>query len=517
MNRTLLGLIAAAALLPLSPAQEREATTAAKAKVAEARNAVAAKDTTKAVALLKEAVELDPDLPEALDQFARVATRDEQLKAYERWAREFPDKPVFPSTLANAWEYDDYKKSEAYAKRAIAIDPKYAKAYMTLSLIADASGDQKARVAYLKQAADAQPDDPSWAFYYASAHESSDPVRYRTLMLEVSTRFPNTERGAQALYWLASAAPTTEESIRLSLMLKHDFPPEKFGWSMDRMTEFFELLMRTDPEQALALAKEMSAAAPDDKTWTPLVEYAGSVVQAKKLLAEGKAPEAAMLLQGLKLPRQQNPTPYYLGLAAAQLGSGDAKKAYDTLLGQMGRSPTDDLKAALRSTGAVLGKSGRQVNEDLWSLLDSKAKPAVELDTTRLGDEKKITLADYRGQVVLLNFWYPFCGPCRGEFPFLQSILTKYGSKGFVIISPNVMPAQDALVLPYLSGMHFGFIPVHSSEAWASKAYGARGYPSNYLIDQQGRIVYKPGVIRDAEARRTMELQIEAVLEHAAK
>jgi tetratricopeptide (TPR) repeat protein/peroxiredoxin len=517
MNRTLLGLIAAASLLQLSPAQEREATTGARAKVAEAKTAVAASDTAKAVALLKEAVELDPDLPEALDQFTRVATRDERIKACEAWARKFPDKPVFPSTLADAWEYDDYKKSEAYAKQAIAIDPKYAKAYMTLSLIADASGDQKARFAYLKQAADAQPDDPSWAFYYASAHESSDPVRYRTLMLEVSKRFPNTERGAQALYWLASNAPTAKESIRLSLMLKHDFPPEQFGWSMDRMTEFFELLMRTDPEQALALAKELSAAAPDDKTWTPLLEYAGSVVQAKKLLAEGKASEAATLLEGLKLPRQQNPTPYYLGLAAAQLGSGDAKKAYDTLLGQMSKLPTDDLKAALVKTGAVLGKNGKQVNDDLWSLLDSKARPAAELDTTRFGDEKKIRLADYRAKVVLLNFWYPFCGPCRGEFPFLQSILTKYQSKGLVIISPNVMPAQDALVLPYMNGMHFDFIPVHGSEEWAGTAYGARGYPSNYLIDQQGRIVYKPRVIRDADARRTLELQIDAVLEHAAK
>ncbi len=517
MNRILFVLIAAAALLQLPPAQEREATTAARAKIAEAKNAVAASDTAKAVALLKEAVDLDPDLPEALDQFARVATRDERLKAYEAWAEKFPDKPVFPSTLADAWEYDDYKKSEAYAKKAIAIDLKYAKAYMTLSLIAEASGDEKARFEYLKKATDVQPLDPSWAFYYASAHESSDPDRYRTLMLDVSRRFPNTERGAQALYWLAFNAPTTEEASRLSLTLKHDFPPEKFGWSMDRMTEFFELRMRTDPEQALALAKEMSAATPDDKTWTPLLEYAGAVVQAKKLLADGKASEAATLLEGLKLPRQQNPTPYYLGLAAAQQASGDAKKAYDTLLGQMGKSPTDDLKAALVKTGAVLGKSGKQVNEDLWSLLDSKAKPAAELDTTRFGDEKKITLADYRGKVVLLNFWYPFCGPCRGEFPFLQSILTKYQSRGLVIISPNVMPAQDALVLPYMTRMHFGFIPMHSTEEWAGKAYGARGYPSNYLIDQQGRIVYRPGVIRGADAQRTMELQIEVVLEHAAK
>jgi thiol-disulfide isomerase/thioredoxin len=517
MKQILPGLIAAIALLQLSPAQEREGTAAAKAKLAEAKTAVAAKDTAKAVQLSKEAVDLDPDLEEALGQFGRVATKEERLKAYEAWCDKFPNKPVFPATLADAWEYDDYKKAEMYAKKALAIDPKYAKSYMTLSLIAEAGGDEKARFEYLKKAAEAQSNDPSWSFYYASAFEYSDQEKYRTLSMDVAKRFPNTERGAQALYWLAFNAPTKEESIRIDLQLKEMFPPAKFGWSLDGMSHLFELYMPSQPQKAVDLAKEIVSAKPNDKTWTALLEYSGSVVQAQKLIADGKPSDAAALLEPMKLPRLQNASPYYLTLAAAQEAAGDAKKAYDTLLAQMGKSPTDSLKAALVKTGAKLQKSGKQVDEDLWSLLDSNAKPATELDTTRFGDEKKVTLADFRGKVVLLNFWYPFCGPCRGEFPFLQAILDKYKSKGFVIISPSVMPTQDALVLPYMNGMHFGFIPVHSDEKWAEKSYGARGYPSNYLIDQQGRIVYKPGVIRGADAQRTMELQIEAVLEHAAK
>jgi thiol-disulfide isomerase/thioredoxin len=283
------------------------------------------------------------------------------------------------------------------------------------------------------------------------------------------------------------------------------------------MTHLFDLYMPADPAKALALAKELVAARPDGKTWPPLVAYADALAQAAQLTAGGKAAEAVRVLDSVKLPRLQNASPYYLAKAAAQDAAGDPQKAYETLLGQMGQSPADGLKAALVKAGAKLNKSESQVTGDLWALLESKAKPAAELNTTRFGDEKQVSLADYRGKVVLLNFWYPFCGPCRGEFPYLQAILDKYASKGLVIVSPNVHPKEDPLVLPYMQGMHWGFIPVHSDSDFAEKSYGARGSPANFLIDQQGRVVYKPGVIRGLDAQRTLELQIEAVLEHGGQ
>jgi hypothetical protein len=72
--------------------------------------------------------------------------------------------------------------------------------------------------------------------------------------------------------------------------------------------------------------------------------------------------------------------------------------------------------------------------------------------------------------------------------------------------------------MPYMTGMHWGFIPLRSDEEFAGKVYKARGFPTNFLIDQEGRIVYKPGSIRGPDAQRTMELQIEAILaQDAAK
>jgi thiol-disulfide isomerase/thioredoxin len=165
----------------------------------------------------------------------------------------------------------------------------------------------------------------------------------------------------------------------------------------------------------------------------------------------------------------------------------------------------------LTKYGAKLGKTAGQVRADVRKALEAKAKPVKEFSLARYGDEKKISLSDYRGRVVLLNFWYPYCGPCRGEFPHLQKVSEKYGPERFVILAVNVHPEEDDYVLPYMKGKKFDFVPLRSNVEFAEREFGARGYPTNLLIDTEGRIVFKPGVIRGDEVRK-LELQIEALL-----
>ena len=191
---------------------------------------------------------------------------------------------------------------------------------------------------------------------------------------------------------------------------------------------------------------------------------------------------------------------------------GNTQKAYDGLLQVMGGTPTDAVHDALLDYGARLGRGRDQVAADVRKLLESKATPAKDFSLPRYGDEKKLALADYHGKIVLLNFWYPFCGPCRGEFPYLQKILDKFAAQGFVVLSVNVHPEEDQFVLPYFRGNRFGFIPVRGDSDLASRDLNARGFPSNFLIDQQGQVIYKPGVIRGVDHQAEMELQIRSLL-----
>jgi tetratricopeptide (TPR) repeat protein/thiol-disulfide isomerase/thioredoxin len=522
-------LIVTAVLLfaPPACAQESMGTPASKAKLEAARAAMKAGDFSKAILELKAGIETDPNFVELHDQLRSAdmqlhrgdppGSKDHHLeKLYEDWAARFPDKAAFLWKLADLNLYDDYRKTEDYATRAIKIDPKFAPAYMMLSLVEEARGNEKKHIEYLRLAADAAPEDPSWIFYYANALRSSNPALYRSTSLEVARRFPAHERGAQALYWLGENSVKQEEAVAYFEQLRTSYPPDKFSWSDSGMSGLFNIYSQTDPQKALALAREMSGLMPANKSWQAFTVYQENLVKAGAMVSAGNAADAVKLLESAKPPRLLNSSPYYLTLAAAHDAAGSAQAAYECLLAQMAQSPTDVLKDALQKYGAKAGRSSAQVTGDLGSQLQKNAKPAPELVTTRFGDEKKLTLADYKGKVVLLNFWYPFCGPCRGEFPYLQAILDKYTARGLVIVSPSVHPAEDALVLPYMTGMHWGFIPVHSTGEYAEKAYGARGFPSNYLIDQEGRILYKPGVIRGGEAQRGLEIQIETLLQHSS-
>ena len=63
----------------------------------------------------------------------------------------------------------------------------------------------------------------------------------------------------------------------------------------------------------------------------------------------------------------------------------------------------------------------------------------------------------------------------------------------------------------------FTFHALETTTDWAEKTYAARGFPTNLLVDAEGRIMFKPGIIRSPREQRTFELQIEALLAHVKK
>jgi hypothetical protein len=66
--------------------------------------------------------------------------------------------------------------------------------------------------------------------------------------------------------------------------------------------------------------------------------------------------------------------------------------------------------------------------------------------------------------------------------------------------------------MPYLTKNRFTFRPLETTTEWAEKTYGARGFPTNLLVDGEGRIIFRPGIIRSPREQRTFELQIESLL-----
>jgi peroxiredoxin len=109
----------------------------------------------------------------------------------------------------------------------------------------------------------------------------------------------------------------------------------------------------------------------------------------------------------------------------------------------------------------------------------------------------QVSLADLKGQVVMINFWATWCGPCRQEMPLLQQIHAKYEPLGFTMLGVNVEP-DSAAAQSWLKGMPVSFPILFDRQSAVSSSFGVEAMPSSVLIDREGRVRhvhrgYKPG------------------------
>jgi thiol-disulfide isomerase/thioredoxin len=109
----------------------------------------------------------------------------------------------------------------------------------------------------------------------------------------------------------------------------------------------------------------------------------------------------------------------------------------------------------------------------------------------------QVSLADLKGQVVMINFWASWCGPCRQEFPALDQIYAKYKPMGFTLVAINV-ESEKADAEKFLSATPASFPILFDPDNTVSGKYGVSAMPTTVLIDRQGRVrwqhrAYKPG------------------------
>ena len=120
--------------------------------------------------------------------------------------------------------------------------------------------------------------------------------------------------------------------------------------------------------------------------------------------------------------------------------------------------------------------------------------PAFTL-ASRAGQD--VSLTQYKGNVVMINFWASWCGPCRQEMPLLESIYKKYNKLGFTMLGVNVEPDSNA-ANEWLKQTPVSFPILYDKESKVSKAYDVATMPSTVIIDRSGKVRmlhrgYKPG------------------------
>lgn len=112
--------------------------------------------------------------------------------------------------------------------------------------------------------------------------------------------------------------------------------------------------------------------------------------------------------------------------------------------------------------------------------------PAPELKAHDLAGTPR-TLADYRGKVVLLNFWATWCPPCQREMPSLERLRTKMAGRPLEIVAISSAETPDE-VNAYLSKMKLGFPVLLDTDSSNTRRWKVFALPTTFVLDAEGRV-----------------------------
>lgn len=99
--------------------------------------------------------------------------------------------------------------------------------------------------------------------------------------------------------------------------------------------------------------------------------------------------------------------------------------------------------------------------------------------------------SEFDGQVVLLNFWAPWCAPCREEIPMLNELQRQYGEQGLQILGPVVDQPDAVRAFMEVVGLNYPVLSDLPAVLRLQDAYGEQRLPFSVLINRRGRVVYR--------------------------
>lgn len=136
-------------------------------------------------------------------------------------------------------------------------------------------------------------------------------------------------------------------------------------------------------------------------------------------------------------------------------------------------------------------------------------QPAPDF-TLKTRDGSNLKLSEYRGDVVMLNFWASWCGPCRKEMPLLEKIQQKYARLGFQLIGMNV-DEDTAAAERFLKDVPVSFPIALDNTGSVSKQYNVKAMPTTVMIDRNGTVRHIHYGYKDGD-EKTYEKMIKSLI-----
>ena len=142
------------------------------------------------------------------------------------------------------------------------------------------------------------------------------------------------------------------------------------------------------------------------------------------------------------------------------------------------------LSACSNSNRTVVPGEELLVNLGLTPLDDERQIPDISF--LNLENSHSARLQDFRGSVVLLNFWASWCPPCRAEMPSMERLNSELKGSDFIMVAVNVQE-EASLIKSFLREYELDFPIYMDPDGSAAREIGVTGLPTSILIDRKGR------------------------------
>jgi peroxiredoxin len=120
-------------------------------------------------------------------------------------------------------------------------------------------------------------------------------------------------------------------------------------------------------------------------------------------------------------------------------------------------------------------------------------KPAAAF-TLKDANGQAVKLADYRGKVVLLNFWATWCGPCGVEIPWFVEFEQKYKAQGFAVLGVSMDEDGWTSVKPFLAEHKMNYRVLLGNDSVSQLYGGLDALPTTFIIDREGNLAFPPHI-----------------------
>lgn len=162
------------------------------------------------------------------------------------------------------------------------------------------------------------------------------------------------------------------------------------------------------------------------------------------------------------------------------------------------------LENALAKATETSGLETGRLFRDMRIIEVPRIAPPVEISLLDL-HEKQVTLADFKGKIVFLNFWTTWCPECRIEMPLMEKLHKRFQGEDFAMVAVNLREPATR-VKDFFDKHKLTFTALLDSKGKISSRFGIRAVPTTFILDKEGGIIGKVFGSREWNSQKSFDL-----------